>query len=90
MSYSFLISPQIGQETITFKESHIIRALDGINPKRLKMCSICNLVFWAKKINANTCGEKKCADDLGNKKRLAEAKAKKEKQNNHFQSRVIK
>lgn len=88
MDYSFLISPQIDEKTITFKQSHIIRALDGINPKRLKMCPICNFVFWAKKTNGNTCGKKKCADDLGNKKRLAEAKAQKEKQNNHFQSRI--
>ena len=57
---------------------------------RLRRCKICSRIFWAKKKNAETCGIKKCADDLGNQKRLAEIKALKEKQDNHFKSRIKK
>ncbi len=48
---------------------------------RLRKCKICTRIFWAKKTNAETCGLKKCADDLGNKNRLAKAKNNKEKKN---------
>ncbi len=65
-------------------------ALVGVDASRVRRCAICLKIFWAKTRNAGTCGDKKCADDLGNKKRLAKAKAQKEKLNNHFQSRVKK
>ncbi len=80
-NYRFLISPQITKKTIHFKESHIIRALDGINPKRLKMCPICKVVFWAKKINSKTCGKQVCIDGLQNCKKKCKTK-KEEKTNN--------
>ena len=32
--------------------------------KRIKLCPICDGVFWAKKTNALTCGNKKCIDGL--------------------------
>ncbi len=57
---------------------------------RLRSCKACRRIFWAKKLNSETCGNKKCADDLGNKKRLHEAKVLREKQNNHFKSRIQK
>ncbi len=63
-------------------------ALEGVDASRVRRCAICLKIFWAKTSNAGTCGDKKCADDLGNKKRLDKAKELKEKLNNHFQSRV--
>jgi hypothetical protein len=57
---------------------------------RIRLCPICQDIFWAKKTNSETCGKKKCSDELGNRKRLAEAKMLKEKHYNHFQSRVKK
>lgn len=49
---------------------------------RIKRCGICEKIFWAKKTNAETCGQKNCASTLYNRKRLAkikvENKAKKE------------
>jgi hypothetical protein len=44
---------------------------------RLRMCRICKRIFWATKTNAETCGIKKCADDLGNEKRLAKTRTEK-------------
>jgi hypothetical protein len=47
-----------------------LAALIGkFDDSRLRMCKICHRIFWAKKTNAATCGLKKCADVLGNKKR---------------------
>lgn len=58
--------------------------------ERVRKCPICNNIFWAKKLNAETCGEKKCSDTLGNRKRLKESKIQREKLNNHFKSRIKK
>ncbi|MDQ3323220.1 MAG: hypothetical protein M3525_12435, partial [Acidobacteriota bacterium] len=58
--------------------------------KRLLECPVCLKIVWVKTTRAETCGEKKCSDELGNRKRLAAAKALKEKQDNHFKSRVEK
>lgn len=31
---------------------------------RIRMCPVCNNIFWAKKLNAKTCGNDKCSDSL--------------------------
>lgn len=49
---------------------------------RLRKCKICARIFWAKKTNAETCGLKKCAADLGNKKRSTKSKTKENKLKN--------
>ena len=41
---------------------------------RFRRCVICNNVFWAKKLNAETC-QKKCRDTLGNRKRQGKARS---------------
>ncbi len=47
-----------------------LAALIGtFDDNRLRMCAICSRVCWAKKTNTETCG-KKCADILGNQKRI--------------------
>ncbi|HMS41119.1 MAG TPA: hypothetical protein PKE69_12890 [Pyrinomonadaceae bacterium] len=45
---------------------------------RIRICPICNFLFWAKKKNSETCGQKKCIDTLGNRKRLEKTKVKAE------------
>jgi ribosomal protein S27AE len=45
-----------------------LRKLEGLL-NRVKMCPVCDGVFWAKKTNALTCGDKKCIDALQYKKK---------------------
>ena len=54
----------------------LLKKLKG-SLKRIKLCPICDGVFWVKKTNALTCGNQKCIDDLQYKK-----KKLKEKENN--------
>ncbi len=51
----------------------------GISFSRIAECPNCKCIYWARKANSGTCGEKKCADALGNQKRRL--KAKKEAEN---------
>ncbi len=48
---------------------------------RVAVCPICECVYWLRKTTSETCGKKKCIDDLGNRKRLDKAKKLKEKNN---------
>lgn len=41
---------------------------------RIKLCPICDCVFWAKKTNALTCGNQKCIHGLQNKKKKLKEK----------------
>ncbi len=45
---------------------------------RVAVCPICQRVYWSRKTNSGTCGNKKCAINLANRKRLAKAKAVRE------------
>lgn len=49
--------------------SNNILPIVDVDLDRIRLCEICKHIFWAKKTNAVTCGEKKCSDELGNKKR---------------------
>lgn len=53
--------------------SRVLRILDRISPERIRICEICETIFWAKKGNAWSCSPS-CAIKLGNRKRLAKAK----------------
>jgi hypothetical protein len=48
--------------------------------ERIAVCPICSKVYWSKKTNSGTCGEKKCAINLANRKRLDKAKMVRETQ----------
>lgn len=78
---------RIVNNKITFSANKIVEILQGADARRFRLCPICDRIFWAKKLNAGTCGNKKCADELGNRKRSSAAKTEKEKLDNHFQSR---
>ncbi len=54
----------------------LLKRLKG-SLKRIKLCPVCDSIFWAKKTNALTCGNQKCVDALQYKK-----KKLKEKENN--------
>jgi ssDNA-binding Zn-finger/Zn-ribbon topoisomerase 1 len=41
---------------------------------RIRACPVCGNIYWASKLNSETCGKKECVTTLGNRKRL---KAKK-------------
>ena len=43
-----------------FHDSSVVEAFQGADSARLRICGICDEVFWAKKITAVTCGDKKC------------------------------
>lgn len=67
------------------KDGYLVLEADGlakiiteerIKFERIRICPVCNLIFWAKKNSSETCGRKKCVDTLGNRKRLEKAKTK--------------
>jgi len=43
-----------------FSSGAVVEALQGVDADRLKLCGICDKVFWAKKWTAKTCGKDKC------------------------------
>ncbi len=49
-------------------ESELQKVLRGIAPERLRVCPICKKVFWAKRIEANTCQEKRCSNNFHQRK----------------------
>ncbi len=49
-------------------ESELIQVLRGVDPKRLRVCPICKKVFWAKRIEASTCSNKKCSNRFHQRK----------------------
>ncbi len=53
--------------TVDF-ESELIQVLRGIPPERLRICPICDEVFWAKRIEAQTCSEKRCKNNFHQRK----------------------
>lgn len=74
--YGF-IRPQISGLTEVFQN-------ENIPPERIRECPICQLIFWAKRVDAKTCGEKECVKTLGgneyqsdNKDKLNENKRRK-------------
>ncbi len=57
----------ITEYKIEFAPSRVVRILSGVDARRLKICPGCDDVFFAKKINAETCGEKQCVEKEGGK-----------------------
>jgi hypothetical protein len=82
----YLTTTVVTDENGKRKITGLASLIGQFDDSRLRFCKICSRVFWAKKSNAETCS-KRCADSLGNLKRLNEAEKQKEKSENHFQSR---
>ena len=53
--------------TVDF-ESELIQVLRGIDAERLRICPICDEVFWAKRIETSTCSKKKCSNNFHQRK----------------------
>lgn len=49
-------------------ESEIVRVLRGVDATRLRVCPICNEIFWAKRIETNTCSKKRCSNNFHQRK----------------------
>jgi hypothetical protein len=58
---------------LTARPSGLVGLLGTFDDSRLRRCAVCRKVFWAKRSVAETCGEKECADTLGNRKRSKKA-----------------
>ncbi len=57
-------------ELVLFNEGLIRRIINAKVPfDRLRSCPGCRSIFWMKTKRSQTCGNKACADALGNKKR---------------------
>ena len=63
------IRPQISGLTEVFQN-------EDIPPERIRECPICRRIFWAKRVDAKSCGEKECAKTLGGNKYQSEHKDK--------------
>lgn len=64
---------------ICFKTNSVFEAFSGVDVERVKICELCDKVFWASRIDASCCS-KECAHNLrnriyrGNKKKQDEYK----------------
>lgn len=47
-----------------FQDDLFIKSLQGIDAKRLRICPICKDVFWARRIEASTCRDKRCSNNF--------------------------
>lgn len=65
---------RIIENKIVFSPSPIVRILQGVDARRLKLCPVCQDVFWAKKLNTTTCGKKDCVESVSGKKYHVENK----------------
>lgn len=63
------IRPQISGITEVFRN-------ENIPPERIRECPICRRIFWAKRVDAKTCGDKECVNTLGGNKYQTENKDK--------------
>jgi len=50
-------------------QTNRVKSLEKIAVTSLNICPMCDDVYWEKKKGSETCGKKKCSDDLGNWKR---------------------
>ena len=41
---------------------------ESLDTRRFRICPICSIFFWAKRLDARTCGNKECVDTLSGKK----------------------
>ena len=60
--------------TLRVTSFRIIELLNKVPIKRFLICPICQKIVLTKKTNAQTCGDKNCADAQGNKKRTIKSK----------------
>lgn len=87
------VKPMIDSEgKLEIKIPAVFDVLNDINADRLRICEICNQIFWAKKKNSETC-QKSCYNTLGqsryrkknreeiNAKRRENYRRKKEREN---------
>ncbi len=49
---------------------------ENIPPERIRKCPVCQSIFWAKRFDAKTCGEKECVKTLGGNKYQSDNKDK--------------
>jgi hypothetical protein len=59
---------RIVKNRIVFAPAAIVGILQGVDVRRLKLCPICDQVFWEKRLNSKTCGNKDCVERLSGKK----------------------
>lgn len=62
-----IVSFSIADNKLDFRPRKLVSVLQSIDARRLKICPICDQVFWAKRLNSKTCGDKKCVETLGGK-----------------------
>lgn len=79
----FTTSFEIGKDgRITFQNDKVIKALEGIDIKRLRICEVCNRIFWANRLEKLGCSDR-CNQTLRTRRKRTSDK-------NRFPSRVQK
>lgn len=53
--------------TLRLEQTDLMKIIDGVNLERIRSCEICQRIFWAKRIESQTCS-KKCLNALGARK----------------------
>lgn len=69
MDFTQTLYFRIIENKITFVPNKIISLLQGIDARRLRVCPICDAVFWAKRIEAKTCSKRRCLNNFHQRKR---------------------
>jgi hypothetical protein len=64
---------------------------EGLDARRFRICPICSLFFWAKRLDAISCGSKKCVETSSGKKYHLSNKAEinRKKREKYYKDNVI-
>lgn len=64
---------------------------EKLDARRFRVCPVCSIFFWAKRLDAKTCGKKQCVEDLSGKKYQAENKdaLKRKKRKKYYEDNNI-
>lgn len=68
MDFTQTLYFRIVENKITFVPSKIIELLQGVDARRLRICPICDEVFWVKRIEAKTCSKRRCLNNFHQRK----------------------
>jgi hypothetical protein len=64
---------------------------EKIDTRRFRLCPVCDTYFWAKRLDAKTCGEKQCVEKISGKKSYKKNKDKitRKKREAYYKSKEI-
>jgi hypothetical protein len=78
--------------TFEILPSKLLEAIYGVERRRIRICDFCKKIYWAKRLDAQTCGNKRCSDVLSARKYQSRNKAEinRKRRTNYEQIKKLK